>query len=465
MSSTILKEEKSFSIDQLHEYQHKMIDWIMGNPECALFCEMGLGKSIATLTAVTQLLDTFEAAKVLVIAPLRVAKHTWPNEIDKWGHTRHLSYEVICGTADDRRRKLNTDVDIHIINREMVVWLVEELFKEWPYDVVVIDESSSFKSPSSKRFKALRKVHRLFDRLIELTGTPASNGLIDLWSQIYLLDRGRRLGKTFTSYKDQFFISDYRGFRWTPRDGAPNIIQERLKNLCLSLSAKDYLKMPERIDNVVEVELPSQLRNQYRELELQFLVELEENTVEAVNAAVLSGKLLQFCNGAMYIGDPYLRGKGKSSFEIHNLKLDALEEVIAEAAGQPVMVAHNFISDRDRIKERFPQAVDIKEHDVIERWNRKQIPLLLAHPGSAGHGLNLQEGGNIVVWFGLNWSLELYMQLNARLHRQGQKKPVFVHHLVVKDSVDETVLQALSQKCRTQKGLLDALKRDIGRRV
>jgi SNF2 family DNA or RNA helicase len=466
MSSTILKKEKSFSIDQLHGYQHKMVNQILENPRCALFCEMGLGKSVATLTAVTQLLDTFEAAKVLIIAPLRVAKHTWPNEIEKWGHTKHLTYEVICGTAEGRQKKLKTDVDIHIINREMVVWLVEELFNEWPYDVVVIDESSSFKSPSSKRFKALRKVHRFFDRLIELTGTPASNGLLGLWSQIYLLDHGRRLGKTFTSYTNQFFISGYRGFRWTAREEAPQIIQERLKSLCLSLSAKDYLKMPERIDNVVEVELPPQLRSQYRKLEWQFLVKLEENTVEAVNAAVLSGKLLQFCNGAMYIGDPYLREKGKSSFEeIHKLKLDALEEVIEEAAGQPVMIAHNYISDRDRIKERFPHAEHITDHGAIDRWNKKQIPLLLAHPGSAGHGLNLQEGGNIIVWFGLNWSLELYMQLNARLHRQGQKKPVFVHHLVVKDSVDETVLQALSQKRRTQKGLLDALKRDIGRRV
>lgn len=447
--------------DKLHEYQNTMVQWIKEKPSCALFAEMGLGKSVSTLTAIADLLDTFEVGRVLVIAPLRVALHTWPNEIKNWEHTKHLSYATVCGNYGTRIHALEGNEDIHIINRENVKWLVDNLRDiKWPYDMVVIDEASSFKSSKSQRFKALKKVLPKVDRMVELTGTPASNGLLDVWAQVFLLDKGERLGKTFSGFRDRYFIGDYMGYSFEPRPGTEEKIYNKLQDICLTLSAEDYLKMPQRVDNVIPLTIPPKASNQYRELEKEFLLELEQETVEVTSAAALTNKLLQFSNGALYTDD-------KGTFKaVHDTKLDALEEIIQEAAGQPILVAYNYKSDLARIRQRFPKAEHIgNAADTIDRWNAGKVPMLLAHPASAGHGLNLQKGGNIIIWFGLNWSLELYQQFNARLHRQGQTKPVFIHHLAVTDSVDMTVLEALQGKHITQKALLDALKKDITERV
>ena len=443
----------------LHSYQLKAVDFIKSQESCALWVDMGLGKTVTTLTAVADLMDSFTVGRVLVIAPLRVAINTWPEEIAQWKHVRHLSYSVVCGSKQQRLNALTGKEDIHLINREMVTWLVEYYGKNWLYDMVVIDEASSFKSSKAKRFKALKKVLPKINRVVELTGTPASNGLLDVWAQIFLVDKGQRLGKTFSGFRDRYFVSDYRGYHWEPRKGSEEEIYERLQDVCLTLSAKDYLELPRRVDNVITLNLGRQEASQYRELEKEFLLKLEQGTVEVLNAATLSNKLLQFSNGALYTDD-----KGKWE-EVHQHKLNALEEIIEEASGQPVLVAYNFKSDKARIKQHFKNAVAIDEDDAIEKWNAGKVPMLLAHPASAGHGLNLQKGGNIIVWFGLNWSLELYQQFNARLHRQGQTKPVFIHHLVMNESVDVTVLEALQNKRITQKALLDALKKDITYRL
>lgn len=460
MSLTVLKQENRFSRDSLHDYQRKAADFIKSQKSCALWVDMGLGKTITTLTAVADLMDLFTVGRVLVIAPLRVAVHTWPNEIRHWQHTQHLSFEVITGSPAQRHAKLNTKADIHIINRERVPWLVSTLGQHWPYDMVIIDEASSFKSSKAQRFKALKKILPQVDRMVELTGTPASNGLLDVWAPVFLLDKGERLGKTFSGFRDCYFMGDHMGYHWEPRKGSEEEIYERLQDVCLTLSAQDYLNMPQRIDNIIPLAMPSKASKQYRELEKEFVLKLEKETVEVNSAAVLTNKLLQFSNGALYTDD-------KGAFEtVHDTKLDALEEMIQEAAGQPVLVAYNYQSDLARIKVRFPKAELIGHAaDTIDRWNTGKIPLLLAHPASAGHGLNLQSGGNIIVWFGLNWSLELYQQFNARLHRQGQTRPVFIHHLVITDSIDVTVLAALQSKHITQKALLDALKKDISGRL
>ncbi|EGG92989.1 hypothetical protein IMCC1989_1942 [gamma proteobacterium IMCC1989] len=460
MSLTALKQASSFSRDNLHGYQVNAVSFIKNTPSCALWVDMGLGKTVSTLTAVADLLDSFEVGRVLVIAPLRVALHTWPNEIVNWEHTKHLTYDVIHGNPKQRKAILNSQSDIHIINRELVTWLVKTLGKGWPYDMVVIDESSSFKSSKSQRFKALKKILPNVERMVELTGTPTSNGLLDIWSQVFLLDKGQRLGRTFTGFRDRYFMGDYRGYNFEPRPDTEEIIYSKLQDVCLTLSAEDYLTLPERIDNVIPLEMPTKARNQYEELEREFLLEMEQETIEVLNAAALSNKLLQFSNGAIYTND---QGHWEA---VHDLKLSALEEIIQEAAGQPVLVAYNYKSDLARIKEHFPQAECITDsEDSIDRWNAGKISLLLAHPASAGHGLNLQHGGNTIVWFGLNWSLELYQQFNARLHRQGQTKPVIIHHLVVNGSIDETVIEALKSKKTTQKALLNALKKDITNRL
>lgn len=446
--------------DLLHDYQNKAIDFIKATPSCGLWVDMGLGKTVTTLTAIGDLLDSFEVGRVLIIAPLRVATHTWPSEITNWKHTRHLTFDVLTGSPDQRLRKLYGNAEIHIINRELVAWLVTTLGKKWPYDMVVIDESSSFKSSKAQRFKALKKVLPVIDRMVQLTGTPASNGLMDVWPQVYLLDKGERLGRTFSGFRNRYFMSDYMGYNWTPRQGTEEQIYDKLQDICMTLSAEDYLELPERMDNIIPLELSPKATKQYRELEKEFLLELEQDTVEALNAAALTMKLLQFCNGAVYTNE------ARDWEKVHDAKLEALDEIIQDSVGQPVLVAYNFKSDLARLKQKFPKAEVIGDKaDTIDRWNAGEIPLLLAHPASAGHGLNLQKGGNIIVWFGLNWSLELYQQFNARLHRQGQDKPVIIHHLAVKDSIDISVLEALKGKYITQKALLDALKRDISNRI
>ncbi|MBT7443077.1 MAG: DEAD/DEAH box helicase [Methylococcales bacterium] len=346
----------------------------------------------------------------------------------------------------------NTNAGLNTFdNREMISWLVGYWKKQWPYDCVIIDESSSFKNPKAIRFKALSKVLPFIDRLVALTGTPASNGLLDLWSQIYLLDQGARLGKTFYAYQSRYFEQDYSGYRWTIRQNAKGKIEQKLQDICLTLASEDYLSLPDFIERDILIKLPDALKEQYSTLESELLLELEEDKVTAANAAAKTNKLRQFCNGAVYAET--------KTHNIHALKLDALDDILEAAAGKPVLVAYNYISDKERIKQRFKYAVDIKDDkNVINRWNKKEIKLLIAHPASAGHGLNLQSGGHIIVWFGLSWSLELVQQFNARLYRQGQTQPVMVYYLLIADSIDLGMKEAILKKDATQASLLNRLK-------
>lgn len=424
-----------------------------------LALEMGLGKTIATLSGITDLLNAVEIRRVLIIAPLRVAQKTWPDEIEAWEHTRHLSYAVLCGDKPTRTAKLRGQEDIHIVNRENVPWLVQILGKRWPYDMVVVDESSSFKNRQAKRFKAIKKMLPKIERLVELTGTPAPNGLLDLWAQIFLLDRGKRLGKTYTKYRDTYFKGDYMGWSFELKDGAEETIHDKISDICLSMSAADYLELPDYVFNEVRVALPAGARRQYETLERDFVLEMESGTVEAPFAAALSNKLLQCANGAVYDEDG-------TTLLVHDEKVEALEEIIESNPGRPILVAYSYKSDLERIRKAFPQtAVLAEDPATIDKWNAGRVPLLVAHPASCGHGLNLQHGGNILVWFGLPWSLEFYQQMNARLRRQGQSQPVFVHHIVAGETVDETVLAALDDKDVTQAALLRALREDAGARV
>lgn len=442
---------------QLSHNQQRAVEFIKTNPCCALWADMGTGKTVATLTALVDLYDQFEIGRVLVIAPLRVIQNTWPDEIADWAHTRGLTYTIVRGTPDERRRLTQQPTDIHLINREMVADLAAMLGKHWPYDTVVIDEASSFKSSKSQRFKSLRSVLPKISRIVELTGTPAGNGLLDLWPQIYLLDRGQRLGRTFTQYRTRYFDSDYMGYKWTPRQGAEDAIHAALSDIVLRL---EYPHSTHPVYNMVRVQLPDAARLQYNELARECLLQIEQDTVEAQNAAVLSGKLLQCANGAIYTDDTGSADKTRAFARLHDAKLDALAEIIAETSS-PVLVAYNFQHDLQRLRERFPHAETLDAPDAVRRWNAGQIPLLLAHPASAGHGLNLQHGGHVVVWFGLNWSLELYEQFNARLHRQGQTRQVIVHHIVARDTVDDAVVRALQGKQTIQRALLDALKHSL----
>lgn len=440
------------SRDDLHEYQERSIDFIHSVPKCALWLDMGLGKTTTTLTAVSDLLDGLAVEKVLVVAPLRVAKSVWAQEAKKWSHLNHLNFSVCVGSERQRIAALHATADVYVINRENIKWLVDFYRRKWPFDCVVLDESSSFKSASSQRFKALKKVSDLISRMVQLTGTPSSNGLLDLWAQIALLDNGARLGRSMTAYKQRFFESDYMGYKFTLVKGAADIIEGLISDVVVSMRAEDYLTLPKRIDLQIPVELSNKAMIQYRELEREFLIEIEDEQITALSAATLAGKLLQFSNGTLYTNE-----HGNFT-EVHSEKLDALEELV-EVNNEPLLVAYNFKSDFVRLKERFPFAVALdKDEKTIDQWNNGEIKMLLAHPASASMGLNLQRGGNVIVWYGLNWSLELYQQFNARLHRQGQEKPVRIIHLVAKDCIDEKVLLAIQNKAKTQDDLLNALR-------
>jgi len=440
------------SRDNLHEYQERGVQFIHDVPRCALWLDMGLGKTTTTLTAISDLLDGLVVEKALIVAPLRVAKSVWKQEAQKWGHLQHLRVSVVVGSERQRIAALHETADVYVINRENVKWLVEFYKRKWPFDMVAIDEASSFKSSKSQRFKALRKVRDKIDRLVELTATPSSNGLLDLWAQIALMDGGERLGRTMTAYKNRFFESDYMGYKWEPRKGSEDIIHGLIGDIVMTMRAEDYLQLPDRVDTSVEVELKPKLKKTYDELEREFLIEIEDEEVTALNAATLAGKLLQFCNGAIYTNE---HGNFTA---LHDEKLDALEELV-EANNEPMLVAYNFKSDLARLRDRFQNAVVLdKSEETIERWNRGEIDLLLAHPASAGHGINLQHGGSLIVWFGLNWSLELYQQFNGRLHRQGQTKPVRVIHIVTSGCIDDKVLAAIHNKAKTQDDLLNALR-------
>lgn len=439
----------------LHDYQTYSKNWIIEKPFCGLLLDMGLGKTLTTLTALNDLkYDYIELNNVLIIAPLRVADKTWPDEIQKWDHLQHLTFSKVLGSTKKRIEALAEPADIYLINRENVVWLVEYYGKSWPFETVVIDELSSFKDPSSKRFKALRKVRPLMKRVIGLTGTPAPNNLINLWSQLYLLDRGERLEPRVTHYRAKYFQPGQRDghvvYNWSLLPGAEERIYDLISDICISMKSKDYLQLPERLDNVVEVDLTAKERANYQKLEREYILSLETDVI-ASNAAVLANKLLQFASGAIYDED-------KNVLTIHSQKIEALKEIVEEAQGEPILVFYNFQHDLERIKNAFPQARELQGAEDMDEWNNGQVPLLLAHPQSAGHGLNLQAGGHTIVWFSLTWSLEYYQQANARLMRQGQQHNVIVHHLITKDTIDERVLKVLQGKEKGQDALLEAVK-------
>lgn len=404
------------------------------------------------------MLNRFEVGKVLVIAPLRVARDTWPAEIEKWDHLKGLTYSVCIGTEAERKAALRQKANFYLINRENVDWLITKSGYPFDYDMVVIDELSSFKSSSAKRFKSLLKVRPKVKRIVGLTGTPSSNGLMDLWAEFRLLDMGERLGRFITHYRNNFFVPDKRNqqmvFSYKPRAGAEDAIYRLISDITISMKSADYLKMPECLCNVVEVKLSDKERAVYDELKQEMVVALGDEEIDAANAAALSGKLLQMANGAIYNED-------RDVFHIHDRKLDALEDLIEGANGKPVLVAYWFNHDLDRIKERF-NVREIKTSKDIRDWNNGDIPVAVIHPASAGHGLNLQSGGSTLVWFGLTWSLELYQQTNARLYRQGQKETVVIHHIIAKDTIDEDVMRALKLKEKTQDDLIDAVKARIG---
>lgn len=439
--------------DNLHDYQLRGVDYILSKKRSLLALDLGLGKTITSLTAIADLIDSCAVSQVLIIAPLRVANSVWHKEAANWSHTKHLRVSVCTGSEATRRKRLLDDADAYVINRENVPWLVETYGKKWPFDCVVIDESSSFKSSRSQRFKALKRILPKTDYCWLLTGTPTSNGLLDLWAQMYLVDFGERLGRTMTAYKTRFFKSDFMGYKLELLPGAADRIHSLVSDKMMSMAATDYLAMPDRIDIVQQVALPASTQRAYAALERDLLLELDGDTIEAISAAALANKLLQAANGALYKD-----ALGNYS-ELHSAKLDALQEIMDDNLGENLLVAYNYKSDLERLQKRFPDAVVLdKENSTIDRWNAGEIKMLLAHPASAGHGLNLQQGGSVIVWFGLNWSLELYQQFNGRLYRQGQTKPVRVIHLAAQNTIDEKVLKMLESKDKTQYSLLDAVR-------
>lgn len=438
-----------------HDYQKYATKFIMEHPVSAVLLEMGLGKSVITLTAINDLmLDYFDVSRTLVIAPLRVANSTWPDEIKKWDHLKHLNYSVVIGSEKERLDALKKPAHIYLINRENVDWLITKSGISWKFDMVVIDELSSFKSYQAKRFKSLLKVRPKIKRIVGLTGTPSSNGLMDLWAEFRLLDMGERLGRYITYYRQNFFVPDKRNqqmiFSYKPRDGAEKKIYSLISDITISMKSKDFLKMPECLMNEVIVTLSDKEQKLYDSLKQDMVLSLEENEIDAINAAALSNKLLQMSNGAVYNDD-------KESLHIHDRKLDALEDLIEGANGKPVLVAYWFKHDLEKIKDRF-DVREIKSAKDISDWNKGKIPVALIHPASAGHGLNLQAGGSTLIWFGLTWSLELYQQTNARLYRQGQDSTVVIHHILTKGTIDEDVMKALKSKKKIQDALIDSVK-------
>ena len=441
-----------------HNYQQFATDFILNQSICCLMLDMGLGKTVITLTALWQLaLDSFDVSRVLVIAPKRVAEDTWPKELAKWEHLTDLTSSLVLGSAAERKAALQRKAFLYIINRENVAWLVKNHY--WDFDMVVIDELSSFKSNKAERFKAMKKVRPMVTRIVGLTGTPAPNTLLDLWPQMYLMDMGQRLGRFIGGFRDRFFLPDKRNreiiYSYKPREGAEDAIYALISDICISMKAADYLDMPERIDNRIEVSMSPKERKLYDDFQKDMVLSIGDEELDAVNAAALSNKLLQMANGAVY-------GEDKKIIPIHDRKLDALEDLVEAANGKPLLVAYWYKHDLQRIKARFKNARCIDTAKDIDDWNAGKIPLALIHPASAGHGLNLQDGGCTIVWFGLTWSLELYQQLNARLWRQGQKHTVVIHHIVTKGTHDEDVMWALENKDTRQSALIEAVRARIG---
>jgi hypothetical protein len=478
--------------NQLRTSQVKGYQMIMQNPATMLAMQMACGKTITALTAIRDLIDSFQVNHVLIIAPLLVAEEVWPDEIEEWEHTRVLEYEVLTGSAERRENRAKRLPEVSIINTENIVWLVDLWGDDWPYDMVVVDEVSKFKNhvkrtkPSKKkieavvervmgelppntlpvdaniavkkavskipvnptRFGAMCKVRAHIDRIVGMGGTPAPNGLLDLWAQYYLLDRGERLCGSYSQYRNRYFESDYMGYKYHLRPGSFERIVNQIGDITVSMRTEDWSDMPPMINNIIKVKLPPKVMQQYKKFERSLY--LEEHDIEAVNNGVLTGKLLQLANGSVYDED-------KNPIEIHSLKMDALDRVIEEAAGAPVLVAYSFQFDLVKLRKRYPNAEVAGESDNLQkRWNKGEIEILLAHPASAGHGLNLQYGGAITVWYGLTWSLELYQQLNKRLHRPGQKETVIIHHIIAEGTRDEDVMEVLPQKDALQDMLIEA---------
>lgn len=441
-----------------HSYQEYAIRYIETHPISALLIDMGLGKTSITLTAIRNLLfDSFEVCKVLVIAPLRVAKNTWTDEIKKWEHLSTLTYSLIIGNENERLSALNEQTDIYIINRENVDWLVNKSGYKFDFDMVVIDELSSFKNHQSKRFKSLMKVRPLVKRIVGLTGTPSSNGLMDLFAEFKILDMGKRLGYFIGQYRNTYFKPDKMNgpivYSYKPLPNAENAIYEKISDITVSMKANEYLKMPELLTSNYVVELSNSEKNQYDEMKKSLVLEITDGEITASNAASLSNKLCQLSNGAIYDDE-------QNIVEIHDRKLEALEDIIESMNGKPLLIAYWYRHDLERIKSSF-SVREIKTSEDISDWNDGKIPVALIHPASAGHGLNLQNGGSTLVWFGLTWSLELYQQTNARLYRQGQKNTVVIQHISTKGTIDEQILKVLQKKNKTQADLIDAVRADL----
>lgn len=445
-----------------HDYQTYAIRFIEQNPVAAVLLEMELGKTTITLTAIQNLMyDSFDVHKVLVIAPLRVAKNTWSAELEKWEHLKHLTYSVVVGTAEERKAALRRRADIYIINCENIQWLVEQ--GRFDFDMAVIDELSSFKNHQTKRFRALMKVRPRLKRIVGLTGTPSSNGLMDLFAEFRLLDMGERLGRFIGQFRNTYFQPNKRNgmivYSYKPLPGAEDAIYEKISDITISMRATDHLKMPELIMSEYTVEMSAYEKEKYMALKKEMILELPDGEVTASNAASLSSKLSQMANGAIY-------DDNKQSVQIHDRKLDVLEDIIESANGKPILVAYWFKHDLKRIKERLYKLhipfSTMDKSDSIQKWNNGELPVALIHPASAGHGLNLQSGGNYLVWFGLTWSLELYQQTNARLYRQGQKSAtVVIQHIITKGTIDERILKALQDKDEIQTTLLEAVKAEM----
>ena len=438
-----------------YPYQQYCIDSIIYNRAVGLFLDMGLSKTVITLTAIHDLrYNRWEVSKPLIIAPKKVAEATWTTEAKKWEHLKMMRVVPVLGTAQQRIRALATPADVYVVNRENVQWLVEHFKNAWPFDMVVLDESSSFKNSQSKRFKSLKLVRSRIKRIVELTGTPSSNGLEDLWAQIYLLDGGARLGKTLGAYRDKYFVPGRRNrttiFNYSPKDGSFEMIKQAISDICISMSAADYLKLPRRIDNRIPVKLSPQEMKQYKTMEAEQLLHIDDEDVVALNAAAVMTKLLQIANGSVYSHEGNV-------VRLHDAKLEALLEII-DTTDSPVLVFYSYKHDLDAIRAAIPEARTLDGPEDIAEWNAGEVQVLLAHPASVGYGLNLQEGGHVIVWYGLTWSLELYQQANARLYRQGQEKPVIIHHLIAEGTVDEQVMDALEAKDTSQAALMAALK-------
>lgn len=441
-----------------HPYQEYATRRIVEDSHVGLLLGMGLGKSVITLTAIDELIyDRLEVGRVLIIAPKKVAEATWQAEAAKWDHLGRLRISTALGTADERLAAINIVADITIINRENVVWLVETLGRAWPYDMIVVDESSGFKSPAAKRFKALRRVLTRTRRVVILTGTPAPNGIEDLWAQIYLLDQGERLGRFVTHYRERYFDHNPWRHEYIPKPGAFEAVRERISDICVSMKAEDYLQLPELIVHDVPVALSPTANAAYRQMERTMVMELAGEEISATTAAALTGKLLQLCGGCVY-------DDTGEAHAVHGEKLAALEELL-EALNEPALLFYGYRHELPGLWKaaKGKRIRELKGADDVNAWNRGEVDVLLAHPASCAYGLNLQQGGRHVIWYTLTWSLELYQQANARLYRQGQDRPVIVHRLLVRGGVDEDVAAALTGKDETQAALLEALKARIER--